>query len=417
MDQVIVKKIAAGADIHEIATLHWVHVFITGTSFFILVIAASFIFPSFFDIHPYLIGFAISLVLIYFSSPVRQIAHGMERFHYLTILSICSNLIKVFLLLAAVLIYKFSVSTVIIIYIIASAAELLVGIFLIKSKFNLVLHWYWNKKKYTALIRESLPQLGVIIFNSGVARIDWILLGLMTTSALTAEYTFAYRVFELAAFPLLIIAPVLLPRISRYFISPAKKLKVFEKEFLLLMKLEMVVACLIPLALNFVWIDMLNPLTDNKYGSTNATIFLLLSVAIPFLYFTNFFWTIAFAGGKMKRIISNITITFLINIIGGIILIPLLKGEGAAIAYLVAIIVQAVLFFYTGRNDGLVISFRPMLIALICATASFLLINPLILNPLVRLVTGLGSYLFLIAATGFIKINDLKMLKQVLKSS
>lgn len=129
MDQVIVKKIAAGTDINEIATLHWVHVFITGTGFFILLIAASFIFPSFFAIHPYLTGFAISLVLIYFSSPVRQIAHGMERFHYLTILSVCSNLIKVFLLFAAVLIYKFSVSTVIIIYIIASAAELLVGIF------------------------------------------------------------------------------------------------------------------------------------------------------------------------------------------------------------------------------------------------------------------------------------------------
>jgi len=417
MDQVIIKKIATGADINEIATLHFTHVFIIGTGFYILLIGASFIFPSFFTLHPYLTGFAISLVLVYYSSPFRQIAHGKERFHYLTVISICSNLIKVLLLLTAILFYRFSVSTVIVIYIIASAVELVMGLFLIKSKFNVALLWPFNKKKYVDLIRESLPQLVVIIFNSGIARFDWIILGLMTTAAVTAEYTFAYRVFELAAFPLLIIAPVLLPRISRYLISHDRQLKVFEKEFLLLLKLEMIMACLIPLALNFIWADLLNPLTDNKYGSTNATIFLLLSVAIPLLYLNNFFWTIAFAGGKMKKIISNFTVTFLINIIVGLILIPLMKGEGAAIAYLVAIIVQSVLFVLAGRKDGLVIPVRPLIVALTCAIASFILVSQFTLNPPVRLFTGIFVYLFLVAATGLIRINDFKILKQLLQGS
>lgn len=417
MDQVIIKKIATGVDINEIATLHLAHVFLTGTGFYILLIGASFIFPSFFTQHPYLTGFAISLILIYYSSPFKQIAHGKEWFHFLTIISICSNLVKVLLLLAAILIYKFSVSTVIIIYIIASVVELVMGILLVKSKFNIVLHWQFNKKKYTNLIKESLPQLAVIIFNSGIARFDWIILGLMTSAAITAEYTFAYRVFELAAFPLLIIAPVLLPRISRYLVSHDRQLKVFEKEFLLLLKLEMIVACIIPLALNFVWADLLNPLTDNKYGSTNATVFLLLSVAIPLLYLNNFFWTIAFAGGKMKKIISNFTVTFLINIIGGIILIPLMKGEGAAIAYLMAIIVQSVLFVLAGKKDGLEIPVRPLIIALTCAIASFVLVSQFSLNPPARLLTGIFAYLFLVAATGLIQRTDFKVLKQLLQSS
>lgn len=415
MDQVIVKKIAAGGDINEIATLHWIHVFITGTVFFALLVAASFLFPFFFALHPYLTGFAISLVILYYSSPFRQVAHGKEWFHYLSLISICSNLIKVALIMAAVYIYKFSVSSVIIIYSIASAAELLTGIFLIRSKFNLALTRKWNIKKYGAVIRESLPQLGVIIFNSGIARFDWILLGLMTTTVITAEYTFAYRVFELAAFPLLIIAPVLLPRISRYIVSSSHQMGKFEKEFLLLIKLEMIIACFIPLALNLIWADLLNPVTDDKYGSTNATVFLLLSVSIPFLYLNNFFWTIAFAGGKTKKIISNITITFLINIAGGLILIPLMKGEGAAIAYLVAIIIQSVLFIHAGNKEGPVISVRPLLLALICASAAFLLAIQFILNPLMRLVCGLVIYLFLIAATGLLRINDFRLLKQVIQ--
>jgi O-antigen/teichoic acid export membrane protein len=66
---------------------------------------------------------------------------------------------------------------------------------------------------------------------------------------------------------------------------------------------------------------------------------------MPFLYANNLLWTIAFAKGYLKKIFYIFLITFLINVIGDVILIPLYHGEGAALAYLIAISIQFILFW------------------------------------------------------------------------
>jgi peptidoglycan biosynthesis protein MviN/MurJ (putative lipid II flippase) len=55
-------------------------------------------------------------------------------------------------------------------------------------------------------------------------------------------------------------------------------------------------------------------------------------------------WSIHFAEGKLKSIFFIFAITFSVNILGDIVLIPLFKNEGAAVAFIIAVFVQSALY-------------------------------------------------------------------------
>jgi O-antigen/teichoic acid export membrane protein len=112
-----------------------------------------------------------------------------------------------------------------------------------------------------------------------------------------------------------------------------------------LLRFEMIIASLVGLLLNILWIPVIDFMTHGKYGAVNKYTILILSVTMPFLYANNLLWTIAFTKGYLKKIFYIFLITFLINVIGDIILIPLYHGEGAALAYLIAISIQFILFW------------------------------------------------------------------------
>ncbi|MEI9943374.1 MAG: hypothetical protein WDN26_04065 [Chitinophagaceae bacterium] len=94
--------------------------------------------------------------------------------------------------------------------------------FLVKYRLKISFNTTHSLRDYFVLIKESLPLAGAVIMNVSIARIDWILLGLFTTDEQTAEYSFAYRAFELSPFPLLIIAPILLSRFQSFSVITLK---------------------------------------------------------------------------------------------------------------------------------------------------------------------------------------------------
>jgi peptidoglycan biosynthesis protein MviN/MurJ (putative lipid II flippase) len=85
-------------------------------------------------------------------------------------------------------------------------------------------------------------------------------------------------------------------------------------------------------------------LTDHKYGQVNAGTFLILSGCIPFQYLINIFWSAEFAGNNLGRIFRITAITGFIVVAGDCLLIPAYAGQGAALAYLTAMIVQCILY-------------------------------------------------------------------------
>jgi O-antigen/teichoic acid export membrane protein len=372
MEPIIVKKIAAGEDIKETAGLFILHTLISSLSLTVITLLLSIFAPSFFRFNSSFILFAISFLLTYLSSPFKQVANGKQWFHYLAVMSIISNIVKALSLLLLVIMKIFSFHSVLLVFVISSGIELIVSAGFTVKKTGLALFTLsWNRNKYFSLVKESLPQVGVTIFSSSLARFDWIFLGIVTTKTIIADYSFTYKVYELCTMPLYIIGPLLLPRFARLFSPNSQSNPEEKKDYVYaLVRLEIILASFIGLIVNLAWIPVVDGITGNKYGAPNVNTIFILSCSMPFLYVTNLLWTINFSQGYLKKILGIISITFFINILGDVVLIPLWQGMGAAIAFLAAIVIQAIIYMRRSYFPGLNKIWLPLIICPVSAIVS-----------------------------------------------
>ena len=344
IDQVTVKKIAAGEDARSVLSMYMMHVLLAGGLFYSFLLFSYFIFPGF-QHHNLLLFLGFGKLMIFFSTPFKQLANGLEKFRALFYMSVCSNIIRSSSLILFSFFSKPDLTTVIIIFITGDVAELLLSFFITKKILEIPLQVKLNKINYLNLLKESLPQVGVVIFTSAIARFDWIILGILASNIIVAEYSFAFKVFELTTLPLLVIAPVLIPLFTRLFhLHAGKPAKEKINDLFILLRFEMILSSLVALMLNVLWIPVIDFITNGKYGAVNRYTILILSACMPFIYANNFLWTINFAKSELKKIFYIFFITFLINVISDLILIPFFGSEGAATGYLVAIIIQFILF-------------------------------------------------------------------------
>ncbi|MEP6952376.1 MAG: oligosaccharide flippase family protein [Ginsengibacter sp.] len=345
IDQVTVKKIASGEDAHSVLSLYTTHVLLAGSLFYGFLLVSYFIFRGFYEHHNLLLFLGIGKLMIFLSTPFKQLANGLEKFRALLYMSVCSNIIRGSSLILFSLFSKPYLTFVIIIFITGDLAELLLSFFITKKILKVPVSIKPTRLAYLNLLRESMPQVGVVIFTSAIARFDWIILGVLASNIIVAEYSFAFKVFELTTLPLLVIAPVLTPLFTRLFYSPANT-PAPEKidDLLILLRFEMIIASLVALVLNILWIPVIDFITHGKYGSVNRHTIFILSVCMPFIYANNFLWTINFAKSGLKKIFYIFFITFLINVISDLALIPFFGAKGAAMGYLIAILIQFILF-------------------------------------------------------------------------
>ncbi|HWD89946.1 MAG TPA: oligosaccharide flippase family protein [Mucilaginibacter sp.] len=349
IDQVAVRKIAAGENPKAILSLYIIHVLITGLGFYLILIAANTLFPSALKSYNLLLLIAAGKLAIYFSTPFKQSAIGMERFRLLAKMSVMSNILRgVFL---AILAYRHQITLPNVIYTFAGGdiLELIIAFFFFKNATGLPSGIQWNRNAYASLIKESLPQLGVVVITSALARFDWLFIGIFVSAVKLAEYSFAYKVFELSALPLLAIAPVLIPRFTKMFKEGKPDMPSLKK----LVMVEMAIALFTILVLNICWSPVIGLITHGKYGVVNRWTIFILSLCIPFQYLCNFYWTIYFARGQLKLILRAFIVTFVINIFGDIILIPSWHNEGAAAACLAGFIAQLLFFIRNIRLKDL----------------------------------------------------------------
>ncbi len=345
IDQVVVKKIAAGQNSKLILSIYVTHVLLSGGLFYAILLVTYFFFPAFHQ--GYLLLFiGIGKLMIFFSTPFKQLANGLEKFRLLLYMSVCSNIVRSVSLILLSFFLKPGITAVIIIFIAGDCTELLLSLYVTKKILRVPLSIKPGKTNYISLLKESLPQAGVVVFTAAIGRFDWIFLGIISTEVILAEYSFAFKIFEVTTLPLLIIGPILIPRLTRMFHKVSNKPSLNEIHNLsVLLRFEMIIASLVVLLLNILWIPVIDFITHNKYGVVNKYTILILSATMPFLYANNLLWTIAFTKGYLKKIFYIFLVTFLINVIGDIILIPFYNGEGAAAAYLIAIGVQFILFW------------------------------------------------------------------------
>ncbi|MFI5161091.1 MAG: lipopolysaccharide biosynthesis protein [Sphingobacteriales bacterium] len=409
IDQVAVRKIASGEDPQNIISLYFVHVLITGFVFYGLLLLGRGLFPTHTGTYNLVLLIGIGKLAIYFSMVFKQSAIGTERFKLLARMSVITNVVRGLALLIMAILHMVTLNSVVIIFICGDVLELLAGLYFFKQETGLPSAITWNKGAYISLLKESLPQLGVVIITSALARFDWIFIGIVVSAIKLAEYSFAYKVFELSTLPLLAIAPILIPWFTRMFKEGEPNMDRLK----LLARAEIIIAALTVLLLNICWTPVIDPLTHGKYGLVNERTLFILSLCIPLQYLCNFFWTIYFAKGQLKLILKGFVITFSINIIGDIILIPLYKNEGAAIACFAGFLAQII--FYTWKNELKTLNkvMYNLVICTACACGCLFATRLLFSNVWVSIGSAILCFVGLLFATGQVRLSDAKAIRSL----
>ena len=411
IDQGSIKKIASGKDAQQILSVYIIHVLLAGFLFYGLMLFSSFFFKNFFHQHFLLLFLGIGKLMIFFSTPFKQLANGLEKFRALIYMSICSNVVRSIALIIFSIVYPLNLHIVIIIFIAGDILELLLCLFITKLIIKTPVAIKWNKENYFNLVKESIPLGGVAVFTSTMARFDWIFLGLLASNIILAEYSFAYKAFEVATLPLLVIAPILIPRFTKLFHVGFTARK--EQELFILLRIEIIIASLVALILNITWSPVIDFITHGKYGTVNHYTILILSACMPLLYINNFLWTILFAKGKFKQVFYIIGITFLINIIGDIFLIIYFKAEGAAFAYLLALIVQLILYWRKVEIKGINKQWKSILLVPIIAIVSGVMPSMLFNNTYQILFTSVLIFISILFISKQLRRNEWSIFMRV----
>jgi O-antigen/teichoic acid export membrane protein len=408
IDQILIKKIAAGTNIPSVLSLYICHVLLTGLVFYGLLLSGrSFVHQSN-PLYSLILLIGIGKLMIFFSTPFKQAASGMERFRLLAGMSVISNIIRCCGLVVLLVLHRISVYNIVFVFIAGDIIELILCVYLFTHSAKIPLKIKFQLTGYKQLLRESLPQTGVVLITSALARFDWIFIGFTVSAIKLAEYSFAYKIFEISTLPLLAIAPLLIPRFTKLFQSATG-----DTDLKFLIRMEMVVSAFVALLLNVCWGPLIDAVTGGRYGLVNVKTIFILSLCMPFLYLNNFLWTIFFAQGKLKMILTSFVLTFFVNIAGDIILIPFFKNEGAALAFLAACIAQAV--YYMNKNELQEISgaWRPLIICIIAGMISGMGAK-MLLDSRLALLVAIVIYITLIFLSSQLKPGDQKSLKKLL---
>jgi O-antigen/teichoic acid export membrane protein len=412
IDQLVVKKIAEGISPQKILSVYFLHVLLTGCFFYLSLLVLHFIFRGFH--HQLLLFLGLGKLMIFFASPFKQLTNGLEKFKLLLYMSICSNIVRSFLLIVFAFWGSLSLSLVIIIFIIGDTAEFILSFVLNKTVLKIPLTATVSKTSYFNILKESLPQAGVVIFTSAIARFDWIFLGILASNIALAEYSFAFKVFEVASLPLLVIATILIPRFTRIFrFRTPPDIAAKQRVLAILFKFEMIISSLVALVLNILWVPVIDYITHNKYGAVNSYTIFILSACMPFVYANNFLWTLNFAKGKLKMIFFIFLSTFLVNVICDIILIPRFGGEGAAAGYFLAIAMQFFLFSIKTNIDSFNKKNYTILICPLIAFISGILSNYFIEETVAALFVSIILFFFLLIISRQIIPQDLLEIKHL----
>lgn len=399
IDQLVIKKIAQGDNAATVTSLFINHVLLSGFIFYVGLGFVWWIVPHSPVIFQILMLVGAGKLMIYFATPFKQLASGQERFGLLAKMSAISNVVRGVALILLAFFKLVTLTTVVYVFLAGDGLEFAITVYLFYRFLRLPFSIRFRPTSYLKLLKEALPQIGVVLFTSALARFDWIFIGLFLSAVELAEYSFAYKAFEISTLPLLAVAPLLLPR----FVSVIKEQGVFPSHLFRILKMEIVFSVLIGLILYLCWSPLVDWFTHGKYGAVNSTVILVLSACMPLMYFNNFLWSIGFAQGKLRLIFKVFAITFLVNVIGDLVLIPLLGNTGAAIAYLAAMLMQAVLYMLSIEKQAALQAGANLAICSICAIISGFIAARFLSGPVA--VVLFATVLYLVFAILFRQIN------------
>jgi peptidoglycan biosynthesis protein MviN/MurJ (putative lipid II flippase) len=127
-------------------------------------------------------------------------------------------------------------------------------------------------------------------------------------------------------------------------------------------------------------------------------------------------WILAFSARKYARIARITLVSSVVNIGLNLVLIPMMAGKGAAIAFIAASLIQAAMYFSLLKRSGMVLNINSLVVSYLIAGLCFLLpqvINDKVSSSLLIAIPILG---YLLATLGLRqgKVTDIVFIKQML---
>lgn len=408
IDQIVVRRIAVGEAAKQVIPAFTRHVWLWGLVFYGFLLLVRWIWPDFFAQHHFLWLLAIGKLAIFLSAPYKQWATGTERFSALLIMMVISNMIKLIGLIWLQFTSFFSVQAVLVLFVLGDMAELLVSVWVAGLRLGRFWQWRSSGAYYKNLLHEALPQWGTTVLAMLLTRIDWLLLGAMGFMVALAEYSFAYKVYEMATLPLLVIAPVLVPRFTRRLAAGPIK----ATDLTPLVRVQNIIATLVALLLYMAWEPVINQLTRQHYGTINQPTIFWLALSMPLLYFANLMWSLLFARGAYKQILIAMLATTILSIVCNLWLLPVCKGEGAAMVVLLTKLFILVIYIAIVRMSGLPRLAGTVIVNIINATAAIVTSYVVSKHLPLQLPLAVILYLLLSWDTGQLRIADWRQLFQ-----
>lgn len=187
------------------------------------------------------------------------------------------------------------------------------------------LHVDWQYWKH--FIRESWPMGMSVIITFVYFKLDTILLSLMKSSADVGIYNAAYKVIEnITFFPAMIIG-LIFPLMSRYIFSDRAQFEnIANKTF----KIFVILVVPLIIGMSFLAPEIIR-LIGGAGFTESASVLRVLTFALGFIFFGNFFNNVLIAGNAQKSLMKALLFCAIINVTANLIIIPLFSYQGAAI--------------------------------------------------------------------------------------
>jgi O-antigen/teichoic acid export membrane protein len=416
LEQVSLRRLAAGNDTSTWVAAAFIYHALAGTIVTSLILLGlKFLFPIGHD------GLAI-LPLLFLSqgfnllvTPFKTLLNSRERYLPYALVSLASNVLRIGSLIYFMKVGReITLNDAALFLLLPFVFELLVMCLFFAIRMRGI-RWSVSRRGYWGLLKESAPQALTVIFDIRLGgKADWILMGILSTNAATGLYTFSARGFELLRMPISVISMLLMPRLAR-LLQREKKLGAHDTQDIQnIYRLEMWIACALIIVMNTLWGPLISMATNGKYGYTNATETGILSIGLPFHFGQNLMWMIAFSAKKYKAVARITIITSLLNIAVNALLIPLLDGKGAALAYLFISVLQVLMFSSELKQEIMNIDQSPLIRSLACATLCYVIAIFLPLHFAVQCVVGLALYIGLSYALKQWNRGDLQFARRIL---
>jgi len=265
-------------------------------------------------------------------------------------------------------------------------------------------------KKIAKWIFDLAWPIGIIfIANNLFFRLDTIMLFAIKGAVAVSIYSVAYKILEVTVFFGSYFANSLKPIISRGIDNAVTLRSLMEKSFTVMLLISLPIA-----AISCAYAKEIITFLSNESYSIGGLALIVLSLALPFLYFDILLGEILIAKDKRKSLLQISIFILLFNFVFNLIFIPRYSYMGAAYGTLVSEIVLFFIFLYNTRK---IVSFKvnlvqiiKMIFAAIITLIFAYILKFIALHFILGIIISAGFFFILIYLLGIISPKSISSL-------